>query len=97
MEYDYDLIVIGGGAAGLAAAQAGAAARARTINGAGAVSTELVPSGSVEDRLYDPDRVTAMREFQQNYPWVWSDDHRRSLSRGPSRSNTGPRGGHLRV
>ena len=31
MDRDYDLIVIGGGAAGLAAAQAGAAARARTL------------------------------------------------------------------
>lgn len=31
MEHDYDLIVIGGGAAGLAAAQAGAAAKARTL------------------------------------------------------------------
>lgn len=31
MDRDYDLIVIGGGAAGLAAAQTGAAARARTL------------------------------------------------------------------
>jgi hypothetical protein len=31
VDRDYDLIVIGGGAAGLAAAQAGAAARARTL------------------------------------------------------------------
>ena len=31
MDRDYDLIVIGGGAAGLAAARAGAAARARTL------------------------------------------------------------------
>jgi pyruvate/2-oxoglutarate dehydrogenase complex dihydrolipoamide dehydrogenase (E3) component len=31
VDHDYDLIVIGGGAAGLAAAQAGAAAKARTL------------------------------------------------------------------
>jgi len=50
VDHDYDLIVIGGGAAGLAAAQAGVAAKARTLLvsegeiGGECTSTGCVPS-----------------------------------------------------
>ena len=51
MDRDYDLIVIGGGAAGLAAAQAGAAARARTLLvAAGEIGGECTFTGCVPSK-----------------------------------------------
>lgn len=72
MAGDYDLIVIGGGAAGLAAAQAGAAARARTLLvsegelGGECTFTGCVPSKTLIEAAARgaafPDAMRAVRE-----------------------------------
>jgi pyruvate/2-oxoglutarate dehydrogenase complex dihydrolipoamide dehydrogenase (E3) component len=72
MAGDYDLIVIGGGAAGLAAAQAGAAARARTLLvsegelGGECTFTGCVPSKTLIEAAARgaafPDAISAVRQ-----------------------------------